>query len=140
MKTTLKHIKSFKPCASSWIKGLEHAKQPIDLNQVVTPMDILNAVGIVDSIWALRAFEYRDYCRFLADIAEMVYPYSNDKRVWDCIQAIHYWHAGIITDEQLNNAAAACAAVDNTAFTAAAACAAACAAADNTAFTAKVGF
>ena len=74
MKTTLNEIKAKSPCGSGWRKLLgsldktEADDAPIDL------MYILKSNGIQDAVWALRCFDFKDYCLFLADVAESVLP------------------------------------------------------------------
>lgn len=82
----------------------------LDLEKIeVTPMEILNAVGIKDAVWCLRAFNYIDYCLFLADIAESVIPiyekYNPDSLpLKRCISEIRLFADGMATKEDLRRA------------------------------------
>jgi hypothetical protein len=131
VKTTYRKLIEHNPCAKSVNKMLEYNNlEPIenlsdldpsiDLGTEISLKEILDICGIQDAVWCLQAFPYRDYCLFLADVAELSLPifedrYPNDTRVRDCIDAIRKWHANEIDNVALNAArdaarAAACAA------------------------------
>jgi len=110
MITTLNKILEHKPCSQNsdeggWgllLKSLNktHADdEPLDL------MHILKSNGIKDAVWALRCFDYLDYCLFLADVAESVLEIYDSK--YDnptprrAIKAIRQYKAGEITLEEL---------------------------------------
>ncbi len=135
MQTTLNEIKKYDPCNDSWVKGLKYLNKTKADDEPIDFMTIREAVGIEDTIWCLRTQDYKDYCLFLADVAESVLPifeaeYPNDKRPRQAIKAIRDWYNGDITKEQLKAYAAAAraaayaadAASHNAAYTAYAAC------------------
>ncbi|MCP3671850.1 MAG: hypothetical protein GY814_15750, partial [Gammaproteobacteria bacterium] len=69
-------------------------------------MTIYEIIGIKDAIWCLKVLDYRDYCLFLADVAESVLPlfeaeYPDDKRPRQAIDGIRAWHNGDIDNELL---------------------------------------
>ena len=114
MKTTLGKIWGFGPCckedeSGGWgllTKNLgtsNHSKE-VDL------MEILKSNGIKDAVWALRCFDYLDYCLFLADVAESVLGIYEKKNSSSAprlaIQAVRDYKAGGITKEKLRSAAA----------------------------------
>ncbi len=106
MQTTLNEIKKYNPCHSSWVKGLKYLNKTKADNEPIDFMTIHKVVGIEDTIWCLRTQDYKDYCLFLADVAESVLPlfeakYPDDKRPRQAIKAIRDWHNGYITKEQL---------------------------------------
>ncbi len=82
----------------------------MDMQKEIDLMDILKSNGIKDAVWALRCFEYRNYCLFLADIAESVLPifekkYPKDDRPGKAIQAIRDYKDGKITKQNLKEIA-----------------------------------
>ncbi len=87
-------------------------------------MTIYEIIGIKDAIWCLRTQDYKDYCLFLADVAESVLPifeaeYPDDKRPRQAIDGIRAWHCGDINSWQLYILSdAAYAAVTTTAYAA----------------------
>jgi hypothetical protein len=134
MKTTLRKIKEFDPCGQDeddncGFSLLKKNIGSVGLDTEVSLMQILESNGIRDAILALRCFTYKDYCLFLADIAESVYHIYKKKNpkdtvIWECIQAIHYFKHGFITIKKLKKHA----------YDAYAAYAAAAAAADDAAY------
>jgi hypothetical protein len=132
--TTLNEIKSHHPCESGWKKLLKHIGKTQADDEPINAMTVLESNGIKDAIWCLRCFDYRNYCLFLADVAESVIDIYNktfpdDDRPQKAINAIRDWYSGVINDDALDAAAAYAAA----AATAAAAAAHAAAAADDAA-------
>ena len=113
MKTTLREIFKHGPCGRyckrrGWgllLKNLGKTRaddEPLDL------MEILKSNGIADAVWALRCFEYRDCCLFLADIIESVLPifereHPSDNRPRLLIDGICDFYSGNITKEELEN-------------------------------------
>ena len=84
------------------LNKMEADDEPLDL------MHVLETVGVKCSIWCLASFSYKDYCLFLADVAESVLHifeavYSDNKAPREAIQAIRDYHSGAITQEQLYN-------------------------------------
>ena len=90
-------------------------------DEPITLMQIFEFNGIDDAIWALKCWDYKDYCLFLADVAESVlhiYEFkcgSAAPRL--AIQGIRDYHAGRITKAELKDLAYA---ADAAAVTAAA--------------------
>ena len=128
--TTLRKIASFDPCSEGW-EQLTTALGTTAPDAEVSLAFILNSNGINDAIWALRCFDYKDYCLFTEDVAESVAHLNPDPRVSAAIAAVRAWHKGQISEEELRDAADAARAAADDAYTAAdAADAAAYAAAD----------
>ena len=118
--TTLRKISSFDPCSEGW-EQLTTALGTTAPDAEVSLAFILNSNGINDAIWALRCFDYKDYCLFTEDVAESVAHLNPDPRVSAAIAAVRAWHKGQISEEELVAATdAARAAVDSTARAAAA--------------------
>ena len=93
MRTTFAKIKSFKPYIRDWEKLCKNLNPEMDMNKKVSLMEILAGNGIEDAVWALRTQEYRDYCLFLADVAESVLhifekKHPDGKRPRNTIEAI----------------------------------------------------
>lgn len=77
-----------------------------DRDKEVSILEILNTVGLKDTLWLLRTQKYEDVCLILADIAESVLwiwekRYPEDKRPRECIEGIRKWEKGEITFGQL---------------------------------------
>ena len=107
--TTLGKIKEHGPCKGSWNKLLELVGG-YDPEKEVSLIYILENLGIIDAVWALRCFDYKDRCLFSADVAALVLPiyekkYPGDFRIRDCIQGIRDFHAGKISEEKLKELA-----------------------------------
>ena len=105
MKTTLKKILSHNPCGqasfeSGWGKAIK-SFGVCELDTEVTPMDILKHAGIKDACWCLRVFDYKDYCLFLADIAESIVHLASDKSASLCIEGIRLYKKGKISLKEL---------------------------------------
>ena len=116
MKTTLRKIWSHDPCGKTTgsNRGWDQLTKNLgthDADTEVTLMQILRSNGIEDAIWALRCFDYIDYCLFLADIAESVldifekHTGYKDNSARRCIGGIHLFHDGLITVDELNELA-----------------------------------
>ncbi|MCP4472914.1 MAG: hypothetical protein GY815_19920 [Gammaproteobacteria bacterium] len=101
MKTTLKEILKHNPS--------EQLKQHLSLLKTTTYIDfmtIYEIIGIKDAIWCLRVLDYKDYCLFLADVAESVLPifeaeYPDIKEPRKAIDGIRAWHCGDIDTKEL---------------------------------------
>jgi len=112
MKTTFGKIYSYDPCSSGWITLCTNKLGTLQLTEEqltteISIMEILTSNGIKHAVWALRTQDYRDYCLFIADVAESVLhifenEYPEDMRVRDLIAGIRRWHAGEISDEELD--------------------------------------
>jgi len=145
MKITLKEIWKHDPCGKTtgsnrgWDKLTKNLGTH-DADTEVTLMQILRSNGIEDAIWALRCFDYIDYCLFLADIAESVldifekHTGYKDNSVRRCICGIHLFHDGLITVDELNELARPAACAADAVYTDARACAAAACACAYTAY------
>ncbi len=127
MQTTLNEIKKHNPCSPSWVKSLIYLNKTKADNEPIDFMTIHKAVGIKYAVWCLETQDYRDYCLFLADVAESVLPifeaeYPDEKVFRQTIKAIRDWYNGDITKEQLKAYAAIAGAIAG-ACTGACACA-----------------
>ena len=106
MKTTLRELSISGAWGEYWNKLTSNIGTD-DLNTEVSILQILNSNGISCAIWALRTQKYKDYCLFLADVAESVLhifenEYPDDKRPRKCIDGIRLWCDGKITDDELD--------------------------------------
>jgi len=116
MKTTFEKIYSYDPCGRGWVTlctnklGTElYDDMHLTAEQLATEisiLEILESNGIKHAVWALRTQDYRDYCLFLADVAESVLHLfekecPGDMRLRNLIAGIRRWHAGEISDEEL---------------------------------------
>ena len=115
MKTTYEKIKSFCPCSDGWKKLLENTNPEMDMEKEIELIDILKSNGIKDAVWALRCFDYLDYCLFLADVAESTLPifekkYPDDDRPRKAIQAIRDYKENKIEKDEFAASYAAAAA------------------------------
>ena len=106
--TTLRKIASFDPCSEGW-EQLTTALGTTAPDAEVSLAFILNSNGIRDAVWALRCFDYKDYCLFTEDAAESVAHLNPDPRVSAAIAAVRAWHKGQISEEELRYAADAAA-------------------------------
>jgi len=148
MKTTYEKIKSFRPCSDGWKKLLENTNPEMNMTAEIDLMDILRSNGIKDAVWALRCWDYMDWCLFICDVCESILPifekkYPEDDRPRKALQAIKACKAGTVAGQAYYATAAdaayaaaddACAAADAVAD--AAAYAVASAAADAAAYAA----
>ena len=113
MKTTLREFWSHNPCGENTglnKRGWEKLTTSLGTKDLVTEfslMQILESNGLNDAVWALRCFDYIDYCLFLADVAESVLDILEertgykDNSVRRCICGIHLFHDGMITRDEL---------------------------------------
>ena len=129
MKTTIRKLYKYGPCSDGFaqlIYSVTGRKEPPEMNiseqlslltkeergREIDLIEILEFNGIGNAVWALRCFDYKDYCLFLADVAESVLPvfeaeYPADDRPRKAIKAIRDYHVGKITEEELAAAARA---------------------------------
>jgi hypothetical protein len=110
LSTTLNKIKSKQPCISGWTTLLKSLNKTLSDDNPIDLIYILKSNGIEDAVWCLRCFNYKEYCLFLADIAESVLPiyekeYPDNIFVRDCIKSIRKYYAGEITKKELDAAA-----------------------------------
>lgn len=112
LTTTLSEILDNQPCGqdsngeSGFSLGLVNAKKAgIGPDDPITIMQILESNGIEDAVWALCCFDYKDYCLFLADVAESVLSFyekdNSNKAPRLAINGIRDFHAGKITKKEL---------------------------------------
>ncbi|MGB1303985.1 putative immunity protein, partial [Pseudoalteromonas marina] len=113
MKTTLNEIEKHRPCLGGWSKLLKSLNKTKSDDEELDLMYILKSNGIEDAVWALRCFDYLDYCLFLADVAESVlhiYERKNkSKAPRNAIEAVREYKLGKINKSQLKKAVAAAA-------------------------------
>lgn len=57
--TTLNQIKAHRPCAPRWEKGLRLLGKRAPDDEPVAIVDVLDAMGLKDALWCLRAVEGR---------------------------------------------------------------------------------
>ncbi len=97
MKTTLTEIFKHNPS--------EQVKQKfLNTTDSIDFMTILETVGIENTIWCLRTQDYKDYCLFLADVAESVLPIfdaKNIKEPWEVVEGIRAWYNRDINTKEL---------------------------------------
>ena len=103
MKTTLRELKEV---ISNYNKLTQNLGTD-DLDTEVSILQVLNSNGIQDAVRALKTQKYKDYCLFNADVAESVLhifekKHPGDKRPRKCIEGIRLWHAGEISDDELD--------------------------------------
>lgn len=108
--TTQRLFESYTPGCFDWAKLLTSLNKTRPDNTPVSLEHILNSNGIRDAVWALRFFEYKEYCLFLADVAESVLPlfekeHKNDDSPRKLIQLIRDYHADKVSKTELENAA-----------------------------------
>ena len=107
MKTSPNELRKTLPCRTGWGKGRDkfsHLKEERD-----TPIDfleLLEELGIRDTLWCLRTQDYRDYCLFMAEVAELVLPSFEERYPQDtgprlALASVGLWHEGVASDEQL---------------------------------------
>jgi len=106
LTTTLNEIKDYSPCAEGWTKLLRSLDKTKADDDPLDIIYILESNGIEDAIWCLRCFNYKDYCLFLADVAESVLPLSEakhpgDQRPRETIEIIRAYKRGEVTKEEL---------------------------------------
>jgi len=111
MKTTFREIFKHKPCgqikgSGEWWDLLTSKLGTENLDTDVSILEILESNGIQDAVWALRTQKYKDYCLFLADVAESVLhiferEYPEDDRPRKCVEGVRLFHAGKITKYEL---------------------------------------
>ncbi len=109
MWTTLKDIERYKIDqydTATWEKLLNYLNKTTADNESLSLMTIHKTMGINEAIWCLRTQDYRNYCLFLADIAESVLSvfeaeYPENKQPRQAIKAIRDWYNGDITKKQL---------------------------------------
>jgi len=79
LKTTFAKIKSHRPCVSGWEKLLANCNPERDMQKEISLMQIYESNGIANAIWALRCWDFRDYCLFAAEALERALPLYEDR-------------------------------------------------------------
>ncbi len=110
MNTTLNEIRKYYPSKSKWRKLLASLGKTESDNEPLSFREILDHLGIEDALWCLRVLDYKDYCLFNADLAELVLPifeskFPDDNRPRFAIESIRKYHYGDIDREALKAAA-----------------------------------
>lgn len=103
MHTTLNKIKSKYPCPEGWEKLLKNLHKNGSDDQPLYLDQILASNGIRDAVWALRCFEYRDYCLFNVEVVEIVIHMHDHSHFTKAIEAIRSWHNGDIDNQDLKD-------------------------------------
>ena len=105
MHLTLNQIKKHGPCTPGWNTLLASLNKTRADDEPIHIMYILKSNGIGDAVWCLRCCDYKDYCLFLADVAESVLPYferHNASRMpRKTIEAIRQYKRGEISQNHL---------------------------------------
>ena len=106
MQLTLNQIKKNYPCTPGWNTLLTSLNKTHADDDPLELMDILKSNGLDDAVWCLRCLDYKDYCLFLADIAESVLPffeqYNSSQAPRKAVDAIRQYKLKKISQEQLN--------------------------------------
>ena len=127
MKTTIRKLYKYGPCSDGFaqliysVTGRKESPETDisdqfslltedEKNREIGLIEILESNGIEHAAWALRCFDYKYCCLFLADVAESVLPvfeadYPEDDRPRRVIQAVRDYHGGKIDAEELRAAA-----------------------------------
>ena len=105
MQLTLNQIKKYCPCRQGWNTLLASLNKTHADDEPIHIMDILNSNGLDDAVWCLGCCDYKDYCLFLADVAESVLPYfeqyNTSQAPRQTIDAIRQYKRGEISRKQL---------------------------------------
>lgn len=108
MKLTLNQIKAKVASSYSFEKLLKSKGKTKADDELFDLIDVLESIGIMDTVWCLGCLDYRDYCLFLADVAESalhIYEEFKDiKAPRLAIEAIRKYHSGEISKEELAKA------------------------------------
>ena len=114
MNTTLNEIREQSPCHDGWQKLLAHLGKTQADDTELSFSTILKSNGIEDAVWYLRVLDYKDRCLFMADVAESVlHIYESkhkSKAPREAIQAVRYYHDGLIGLDDLRGKCTAAAA------------------------------
>ena len=114
MKTTLNKIRKHEPCSSSWDRLLKHLGKTKADDDPLEIKTILDALGIEDAVWALRAVDNhgKEIRLFACDCAENVLnlfemKFPNDNRPRKAIETARQFANGECNEDELNSARAA---------------------------------
>ena len=122
---TLQQIRDQSPCIGGWTKLLISLGNP-PMDTVISLGDVAKSNDAADAWWCVRALDWSDMAlrrRVIAALmpsVERAAQHTTDKRVHDCIAAIHDWIAGRPADLEAAAWAAAAAAAAEAAEAAAA--------------------
>jgi hypothetical protein len=126
MMLTLQQIRDQSPCTEGWTKLLKSLGNP-PMDTVISLGDVAKSNDAADAWWCVQALDWSDMTIrrqvivVLMPLIERAAKHTEDKRVHDCIAAIHDWIAGRPADlEAAARAAAAWAAAAEAARAAAA--------------------
>ena len=105
MQVTLNQIKKNYPCTPGWNTLLASLNKTHADDDPLELMDILKSNGLDDALWCLRCLTYKEYCLFLADVAESVLPYfdkhNSSRATRQAIDAIRQYKRGEISQTNL---------------------------------------
>lgn len=109
MNTTLNQILKYSPCKSSWVTLLRALNKTKADDELLTFKFILESSGIENAVWCLRVLDFRSWCLFCADVAELVLPifekhYPTNGLPRETIEAIRAFHRGEISEKCLRRA------------------------------------
>lgn len=89
MNVTLNQIEAYKPYLNWWRELLRSLGKSVPDDEPIELVYILDTCGIDVAIWCLRCVVYKNYCTFLADVAESVLSISNQKHSKLLVRIIH---------------------------------------------------
>lgn len=80
----------------------------MNMTKEINLTDILKSNGIKDAVWALRCWDYMDWCLFICEVAESVLPifeeqHPNDDRPRKALQAIRDYKDGKLTKQKMKD-------------------------------------
>ncbi len=106
MNTTLNEIRKHSQCKPRWHKLLACLGKTEADDHPLSFREILDHTDLDYAVWCLRVFDYKDYCLFNADLAELVLPifeskFPDDNRPRFVIESIRKYHSGDIDREAL---------------------------------------
>lgn len=109
MHTTLNRIRAYGPCLTSWERGLALLGKTKPDDEPIPIIAILDAMGLGDALWCLRAVEGRDRdIRLLAvAFASKVRHLMPDPRSHRVLEVAVAVANGLATKEELREAMAA---------------------------------
>jgi len=96
---TLQQIRDQSSCTEGWTKLLKSLGNP-PMDTVISLGDIAKSNDAANAWWCVRALDWSDMALRRQVIAaimpavERATKHTTDKRVYDCIAAIHDWIAG----------------------------------------------
>ena len=96
---TLQQIRDQSPCSEGWTKLLKSLGNP-PMDTVISLGDVAKSNDVADAWWCVKALDWEDIAlrrRVIAALmpsVERAAKHTTDKRVHDCIAAIHDWITG----------------------------------------------